>query len=1033
MKKIVLFVFLFLSVNLSNAQCAYTGLPLTQAGGTVSFCIDSSNTQTVTGVTAGQYVLVNVISGFNYTFSINNVFGGANENLTILNAATNSNTSPSAFNSSASGASINWTATLSGQIKVLFSGGSCTNDGSGSGTITCLLNTIGNNIDSQVTFGTDNWVGHIYNWSGSTIPGGSTSPNAPANTTPFSPAEYAGYYTIATETIAEGFGGDKTCIPVTSAGSVRGSIYGELFAVRYRMRSTKTGCYLVNFRGDDGIRLYVDGALVFSQWQVQAPTAYNNVLVYLNGNSDLILDYYENQIQNEVNFSMTPFAASSNTITPAAVSVCTGVSPGLLDGSAYTYTGATTNPSILYQWQSSTDNSIFTDISGATTEDYTPPAQTTTTTNIVRYYRRVVKARAAGASSCVFYSNSSIVTTSASSPPTSGTISGSTTQCANSTNQSYTATIANAVRYAWTLPAGWSVASGSSLTSNPIIVNIGVTGGNLQVTATNGCGTSGAIVQAVTVGGVSTWNGTTWNTAPALDRSAIFAGNYSSAAAIQACNCTINTTRNVTVLSGGSMTIQDFVNIAGTGTLTLENNAPLVQINDGAVNSGTITVKRNSSALMRLDYTLWSSPVTSLQTLLSFSPLTFNSGPSNIRFYTYNTAANFYASLPAATTKFDIAKGYLIRMPNNHPTTPTVWTGIFTGTPNNGVITTPISYVSPTQLFNTVGNPYPSPIDMAKFVTANTANIGGTLRFWRKTNTNTGNTGYSTWNGGIFVQGPNFSASSNPGGILQTGQGFMVDAKLGASSVVFNNAMRIVNTANQFFKSSTTTKNTPENPIFDFVWLNLLGTTEQNSQAAVGYRASASNLVDDFDAEQFNDAQIAISSLIDSKGYVIQSRSPLVNMQEDVIPLRVKVPNAGTFVIAIDRAEGQLHDENTTIYLKDKANSLLIDLKQSSYSFTSEAGTVADRFELLINKKGTETSDISSSFAVYKEATAFVLQSGLQSMAAVKVYDLLGRLLLEKNNLNTKELRFDATFSDKILIIKATFTNGEEAVKKVVN
>ena len=439
--------------------------------------------------------------------------------------------------------------------------------------------------------------------------------------------------------------------------------------------------------------------------------------------------------------------------------------------------------------------------------------------------------------------------------------------------------------------------------------------------------------------------------------------------------------------------------------------------------------------MKRLDYTLWSSPVTGLQTLLNFSPLTFNSGPSNIRFYTYNTSANFYGIVPPNTAKFDLGKGYLIRMPNNHPTTATVWNGTFFGTPNNGLLTAPISYVSATQLYNTIGNPYPSPINMTAFVSANSANINGALRFWRKTNTNTSNTGYSTWNGGIFVGGPNFNTSANPNNIIQTGQGFMVEAKAGATAVVFNNSMRLVDTANQFFKLSTANKNTIETPELDFVWLNLLATADVSSQMAVGYRASASNEVDEFDAEQINDGQIAISSLIGSKGFVIQSRSPLaVQQQADVIPLQVKAPYTGTFIIEMDRAEGQLYDANTTIYLKDKANSVLVDLKQSGYSFIAQAGTTNDRFELLINKKGNETINTqSSSFAVYKDATEFVLQSGVQSIFAVKVYDLLGRLLFEKKNLNTKELRFDAASSDKVLIIKTTFTIGEEAVKKVIN
>jgi len=75
-------------------------------------------------------------------------------------------------------------------------------------------------------------------------------------------------------------------------------------------------------------------------------------------------------------------ALSNNTITPPAVtSFCTSGIPGPLIGSTATGGNGTFN----YQWQSSTDNITFVDITGATAKDYTPPVLTATT-----YYRRSV-------------------------------------------------------------------------------------------------------------------------------------------------------------------------------------------------------------------------------------------------------------------------------------------------------------------------------------------------------------------------------------------------------------------------------------------------------------------------------------------------------------------------------------------------------------------------------------------------------------------------------------------------------------------
>ena len=1008
--------------------------PLTTA--VYSFCIDNANTIVTGFASAGSFANLNVVKGFTYTFSVADVFAGSNENLTILDGATNTNVTPSSISSGANGVSVTWVSSLSGVIKIVLTKGAFVSDGSTGGPITMVLNAVGNTQDSQTAFGTNQWVGHMYNYSGSFSPGGSTSPNPISNITPFTNAEYVGYYTIPTQNFVEGFGGNDVCFPVLTNGVSRTSILTDRFAVRYRMRSTLSGCFLASFDGDDGVRIYVDGALVFSEWKDQSPTNYGNILLTLNGNNDIVIDFYENRGLNVINFTMVPFAATSNTIAGASsISVCTGNSPGVLNGSSYAYTGGTVNPTIVYQWQASVDGTNFTDISGATSEDYTPPTQTTTTSNIVIYYRRRVTA--AIPSACVFFTSAVKVTTSPVSVLANPIISGSVSICPTS-SQAYTCSaVTDASNYNWVVPTGWTVISGAGTTSIIVLSGSSAQSGNVSVTATNGCGSSGAVSYAVAITQPVIWNGTSFNAAENnINRPIIFNGNYTSPTntVIAACDCTVNGSAVVTITSGSSMTLQNEINVNAAATMTFQNNAPLVQINDGPVNTGIVQINRNSSALMRLDYTLWSSPVAA-QNLLSFSPLTFNAGPSNIRFYTYNTTLNFYDKINnVGSTNFAVGKGYLIRMPNNHPTTPTVWNGVFNGVPNNGIISAPISYVSATQIYNTVGNPYASPINITSFVSANTANINGTLRFWRKTNTNTANTGYSTWNGGIFVGGPNFNTSGNPGNVMQTGQGFMVEAKSGATAVVFNNSMRVLDSANQFFKSSNANQNKVETPELDYVWLNLLGTTEQKSQMAVGYRAAASNDVDGFDALTFNDSQMTLSSIINNNGYTIESRAQLNGATADVIPLQVRTPSNGTYIIELDHSTGFLQNQDTKIYLKDKSNSLLIDLKQSGYSFSAAAGNFKDRFELQINTKGMKNELVqSASFAAYKDTNDIVLNSGISKMVRVTVYDLLGRLYYENANVNASELRFPGSRSNEVLIIKATLSTGELVVKKVLN
>ena len=187
---------------------------------------------------------------------------------------------------------------------------------------------------------------------------------------------------------------------------------------------------------------------------------------------------------------------------------------------------------------------------------------------------------------------------------------------------------------------------------------------------------------------------------------------------INACTLTINNNANVIIPSGFNVTLNGALTVS-SGSFTLNNNANLIQSSNVA-NSGNIIVKRETAALMRLDYAMWSSPVTNAsQYLKTFSPSTLDA-----RFYTYNPSTNVYASVVASSTNFAVGTGYLIRLPNDHPTTPTIWTGTFTGTPNNGNV----NLVVANGTYNAIGNPYPSTINADTFITTN--NITEALYFW---------------------------------------------------------------------------------------------------------------------------------------------------------------------------------------------------------------------------------------------------------------------------------------------------------------
>jgi hypothetical protein len=96
--------------------------------------------------------------------------------------------------------------------------------------------------------------------------------------------------------------------------------------------------------------------------------------------------------------------------------------------------------------------------------------------------------------------NTASVIGSASAPATPVTVSGSTSVCPSSSALYYqVAPVANATSYNWAVPAGWTIDSGAGGTKIKVTSGGIGQGGNITVSASNGCGTSSAYVTAVSI------------------------------------------------------------------------------------------------------------------------------------------------------------------------------------------------------------------------------------------------------------------------------------------------------------------------------------------------------------------------------------------------------------------------------------------------------------------------------------------------------------------------------------------------------
>ena len=555
-----------------------------------------------------------------------------------------------------------------------------------------------------------------------------------------------------------------------------------------------------------------------------------------------------------------------------------------------------------------------------------------------------------------------------------------------------------------------------------------------------------AVPAKISIAILTTWNGTSWtNGTPNKSKIVVFAGNYTANENIDACSITINNGAIVIMNSGFTMTITNELTISGGGSLTFENTASLVQINDGAINSGNITYKRQSSLVRNSDYTYWSSPVAP-QTLV----IPFPNAPAN-RIYSFNAFASLEAwkqEVPSAN--MSIGKGYIVQGPQNkNPLALDAYQAHFFGTPNNGELQTPIG---PAGTSNLIGNPYPCAIDAVSFLTLNASILEGTIYFWTHSTAIQLASQIANPGSGAYAYTSDDYASYNsvggvavyPGGIptgkIAAGQAFFTTSIATNANVLFNNAMRsaggvlgVINS--QFFKVSNTKSKQSTRIEKSRIWLNLTNTQGTFKQTLVGYATGATNDIDrSYDGESFDGNEfVDFYSINSDKNLVIQGRALPFDIN-DQVPLGFKTTIDGAFSISIDHLDGLLI--NQVVLIEDKLTNTLTDLTSGPYTFTTTEGTFNDRFVLRYANNNLDTADFNSkksSVLVYHKNKQISIISSSEKIEKVSVYDLSGRKVFQKNNVNNNAFSItDLIESQEALLVKTVLQNKKVVTTKLM-
>ncbi len=531
----------------------------------------------------------------------------------------------------------------------------------------------------------------------------------------------------------------------------------------------------------------------------------------------------------------------------------------------------------------------------------------------------------------------------------------------------------------------------------------------------------------------TTWNGISWsNGFPSGGKEVFFNEDYSTLTSADICSCTIEEGKNVTLLSGSTLGIE--FSYIGSGILTLENSASLYQTDDDIVNTGIVHLKRNTTPVLRYDYTFWSSPVVN-QKLIDLSPNTLSD-----KFYSYNSNTSKW-KLENPLNKMETGTGYIIRAPQNFSITDrSIYKATFKGVPNNGKIM--VKQGAP-NTSNLIGNPYPSTLNADVFLRKNAPVLKGALHFWTHntpiTNLEYSTDDYATYNllGGVGTRASLSIGETTqiPNGKIASGQAFFVVSK-NSGDIEFNNSMRSTDNNSFFFKSVNREEKKNNNVTEKHrIWLNFENKTGIFKQILIGYINGATNLFDDqYDAESLNGNPYAdFYSSIDDKQLVIQGRGLAFDMS-DVISLGFATSVEGDFTVSIDHEDGLFNTQD--IFIEDKDLEIIHNLKNSPYSFKTQKGTYDNRFALRYTDYTLATNDFNSKtnmILVSLHNQMIKIDACEQTIKEIMIFDMSGRLLYQKNKiLDTKFSIQKDQFQHQVILIKITTENGKTITQKIV-
>ncbi|MCR9253965.1 MAG: T9SS type A sorting domain-containing protein, partial [bacterium] len=464
-------------------------------------------------------------------------------------------------------------------------------------------------------------------------------------------------------------------------------------------------------------------------------------------------------------------------------------------------------------------------------------------------------------------------------------------------------------------------------------------------------------------------------TGPASDGTdnVIIDGNYSYQAngALTVNDLTINSGAIVDVNTEEALTVAN--TLVNNGTLSVMSGASLMVFEAGSITGIDITFKRNTRYADGR-YSFVGTPVMQDASIVG----------SGLGSFVYRyIEATPYGSDDGLSRWEDASSDELI--PGKGYTQANQQEIVFVGMPNQGTITVDGTYTEDVnddyEGWMLVSNPYPASIDVSDFLSTN-SNISGAIYIWDDNGSNTQrgtNADYIVANGTMATNTTPAGGQTRYNQTMGSMQGFFVKLS-GATDteIEFREDMRVTGNSDDHFFRKT------EMPI---ARINLVDEKGMFKQAVIGLAEDATNtaLNRTYDAQAFSaSAEYGIYTVKAGRSLALNG----ITETWKVIQLQVNVAEAGFYTLEVE-----LEDYPSELFLRDNQTGEVMDLRNESYSFHSEAGINIDRFELLANDiqvLGIEQREVS----VYVHNDILHIHGGNQETRDYKVFNLKGHQVL---------------------------------------